>query len=156
MKKRYLLFPLLIFALVAIILGYTVFKPLDNSITIEGLLIATEETDYILVQSSDKYFEIEGSTDFSSLFEFNEWKQQKEEPTGEPMLVLRFAEAWIVEFFPEGIVTAHNGYAAKGKKADAYYLIPSYIVDELITYVEMFGVQHEYGDGAIGSATFHK
>ena len=50
------------------------------------------------------------------------------------MLVLRFAEAWIVEFYAAGTVAAYNGYASGGTKEDAYYVIPSHIIKNLISY----------------------
>ena len=158
-KKKYIVFAVLLFVLVviiALVVIHFTFKPLDSSITIDGLQTATEETDYILVKTDDKYFEIEGTLEFSTLFEFDEWQQQKEEPAGEPVLVLRFAEAWIVEFFADGTVTAHNGYASSGTKQDAYYVIPSHITDELIAYIGKHGIQHELGDGTISTSTFHK
>ena len=158
-KKKYILFAVLLFVLVVIIalaVIHFAFKPLNSSITIDGLQTATEETDYILVKTDDTYFEIEGTLEFSTLFEFDEWQQQKEEPAEEPVLVLRFAEAWIVEFFADGTVTAHNGYAPSGTKQDAYYVIPSHITDELIAYIGTHGIQHELGDGTISASTFHK
>ena len=158
-KKKYIVFAVLLFVLVviiALVVIHFTFKPLDSSITIDGLQTATEETDYILVKTDDTYFEIEGTLEFSTLFELDEWQQQKEEPAGEPVLVLRFAEAWIVEFFADGTVTAHNGYASSGTKQDAYYVIPSHSTDELMAYIGKHGIQHELGDGTISTGTFHK
>lgn len=158
-QRKHILFAVLLFALVVIIVFagmHFAFKPLSNSVTIDGLQAAAEETDYILVKSDDAYFEIQGTIEFSTLFEFDEWQQQKEEPTGEPVLVLRFAEAWIVELFAEGTVTAHNGYASGGTKQDACYVIPSHVADELIAYIGTHGIQHELGDGTISASTFHK
>jgi hypothetical protein len=158
-KKRHILFAVLLLVLVVIIaiaVIHFAFKPLNSSITIDGLQTATEETDYILVKIDDTYFEIQGTPEFSTVFEFHTWQQQQHHTTGEPVLVLRFAEAWIVEFFSDGTVTAHNGYASRGTKEDAYYSIPSYITDELIAYINAHGVQHELGDGTIGTSTFHK
>lgn len=159
MKKKHLLFLFILLVIVVPITFaflYAAFKPLNSSITIDGLRVAAEETDYILVKSDDSYFEIQGSTEFSTLFEFDEWKQRKEKAAGEAVLVLRFAEAWIVEFFADGTVTAHDGYAASGTKQDAYYTIPSHVTDALTVYITTHGVQHELGDGAIGIGTFHK
>ena len=158
-KRKHILFAVLLFALVVIIAFagmHFAFKPLSNSVTIDGLQTAAEETDYILVKFDDAYFEIQGTIEFSTLFEFDEWQQQKEEPTGEPVLVLRFAEAWIVEFFAEGTVTAHNGYASGGTKQDACYVIPSHVADELIAYIGTHGIRHELGDGTISASTFYK
>lgn len=158
-KKKHILSAVLLFALVVIIVLSVIhfaFKPLNSSITIDGLQAATEETDYILIKTDDTYFEIQGTPEFSTVFEFDTWQQQKEETTGEPVLVLRFAEAWIVEFFSDGTVTAHNGYASSETKEDAYYSVPSYVTDKLITYINAYGVQHELGDGTISTSTFHK
>lgn len=158
-KRKHILFAAILLALVAIIafvVVYFAFKPLNNSVTTDGLQLAAEETDYILVKSDDTYFEIQGTTEFSSLFEFDKWQQQKEEPSGDPVLVLRFAEAWIVEFYADGTATAHNGYASSRTKQDAYYVVPSHVADDLIAYIGAHGIQHEFGDGTIGASTFHK
>lgn len=72
------------------------------------------------------------------------------------MLVLRFAEAWIVEFYADGTVAAYNGYASGGTKEDAYYVIPSHIIKNLISYIDTNGIPHELVDGAISTSTFHK
>ena len=94
-KRKHILFAVLLFALVVIMAYVAVhfaFKPLNNSVTIKGLQTAAEEIDYILVKADDTYFEIQGTTELSILLEFDEWQQQMDEPTGEPVLVVRFAE----------------------------------------------------------------
>lgn len=159
MKRKHALFMILLAAFIAVaaaVAQHFAFQPLNRCVTTEGLRAAAEETGYILVKSDDQYYEIQGTAEFSDLFEFDAWRQQKEEPAGEPVLILRFAEAWIVEFFSDGAVTAHNGYADRGTNPDAYYSIPPDVADALISYIEISGIQHEYGDGAIGSTTFQK
>ncbi len=76
-KKRHILFAVLLFVLVVIIaiaVIHFAFKPLNSSITIDGLQTATEETDYILVKIDDTYFEIQGTPEFSTVFEFDTWQ----------------------------------------------------------------------------------
>lgn len=149
--------PLALVAVIAFTIAHFTFMPLDSQITTYGLMSATEETDYILVKANDEYFEIQGTTEFAALFEFSLWQQQKKEPSsGEPVLILRFAEAWIVEFFPDGMAMAHNGYASRCTKPDVCYAIPPNTADALISYIETYGVKREYGDGTIGDTTFHK
>ena len=145
----------LIAATAVAIMGFA-FRQLDESITVEGLQAAARNTDYILAQADDRYFEVRGTEDFSALFAFGQWQRQMQAPTGEPVLVLRFAEAWIVEFFSDGTAAAHNGYAASGTETDAYYSVPAQVSAELIAYLETHGVPREFGDGAIGMGTFHK
>lgn len=158
-KRKHILLVALLSILVVIIAfagAHFAFKPLDYSVTINGLQVAAEETDYILVKTDDSYFEIQGTTAFSNLFEFDQWQQQNEAPSEQPVLVLRFAEAWIVEFYADGTVAAYNGYASGGTKEDAYYVIPSHIIKNLISYIDTNGIPHELGDGAISTSTFHK
>lgn len=131
-------------------------RPLDSYVTTGRLMTAAKETNYILCKVEDEYFEIQGTDEFAALFEFNSWQQQKKASVEEPVLILRFAEAWIAEFFSDGTITAHYGYASNGTKPDAHYLIPLSVSNELISYIETHGVQREFGDGAIGSTTFHK
>jgi len=107
-----------------ITVAYSIYKPLDSQITIDGLMTASKETEYILVKDGEEYFEIQGSEKFSNLFNFDVWQRQQSEPQGEPEIIIRFAEAWIVEFYPDGSVQAHNGYASLKKQAYAYYSVP--------------------------------
>ncbi len=83
-KRKHILLVALLSILVVIIAfagAHFAFKPLDYSVTINGLQVAAEETDYILVKTDDSYFEIQGTTAFSNLFEFDQWQQQNEAPS---------------------------------------------------------------------------
>ena len=150
-----LLVGLVLLALIIAVV-YAMYKPLDSQITIDGLRAASQKTEYILVKDGEEYFEIQGSEEFSDLFDFDAWQRQQSEPQGEAELIIRFAEAWIVEFYPDGLVRAHNGYAPRTKRADAYYSVSIQTANTLSSYFRTNGTEHTLGDGAIGKGTFHE
>lgn len=139
-------------------------RPYNDDITIDALKSTTEMCDYILAQVSNdpdigsdsfSYYEFSGTTEFSQLFDFDEWAISKTAPQGTPSLVLRFAEAWILELYPNGTSWAHNGYASSGTKSDCYYTFSTDTLEALIAYMKDCAVPHTFGDGVISMGTFH-
>lgn len=130
------------------------FRPLNDKITIDGLSDAAASNDYILVKAEEEYYELQGSEAFAALFDFGAWQQEKQAPTEEPVLILRFAELWIVEFYSDGMAAAYNGYSAPEETSEAYYSLPPQVMGDLTAYIQQYGEAHELGDGAIGASTF--
>lgn len=134
---------------------YYVNRPLDFHVTISGIQAGTQsQENYILAKIDDAYYETDSSNDFSAMFAFDEWETSSTMPSGEPVLLLQFAELWVVEVYSDGQAAAYNGYAAMGEKSYAYYKIPDDAVRQVINYLEEKGITHELGDGTIGMETF--
>ena len=145
---------LLVFCLAgAAVLGFS--KPLDDQITVGGLSGAAAGCEYILVKAENSYYELQGTDAFAELFDFDAWQQQDKAPSEEPLLTLRFAEAWILEFASDGTAAAYNGYASAQEQSEAYYSVPPQTAEELLAYIQQYGEPHELGDGTISSSTFH-
>ena len=81
--------------------------------------------------------------------------EQDKAPSEEPLLTLRFAEAWILEFASDGTAAAYNGYTSAQEQSEAYYSVPPQTAEELLAYIQQYGEPHELGDGTISSSTFH-
>jgi hypothetical protein len=158
MKKKYI--PCILFLAIAVVgilvAGRILFPTVDESITIEGLQKAVTETESILIKSGDAYFAMQGTEDFSAVFSFDQWEKENAVPTGEAVLIFRFAESWILELYPGGAASAHNGYASKGKKQDAAYRIPDSVSKDLTAYISSHGMPIEAEEGIIGAGTFQK
>ena len=145
---------LLVFCLAgAAVLGFS--KPLDDQITVDGLSGAAADCEYILVKAENSYYELQGTDAFAELFDFDAWQQQDKAPSEEPILTLRFAESWILEFASDGTAAAYNGYASAQEQSEAYYSVPPQTAEELLAYIQQYGEPHELGDGTISSSTFH-
>lgn len=165
MTKR--IFYLVLSAVIVLALGIALFsflhRPYDDLVTIPRLSDATSSEDFILaaVSNSDStslqmsYYEIEGSVDFSELFAFSNWYIADIQPTGEPLVIFRFAEGWILELYAEDLAIAHNGYAATHTLSECYYSVPSGLLTTLSDYLSIFGLPHHSGDGTISTSTFH-
>ena len=95
-------------------------------------------TAIFLLLLAKNYYELQGNNNFSELFDFDQW-QESDKPDGEPVLILRFAEQFILEIYSNGYAAAHNSYAPGDEKSDAFYSIPQNTADNLIAYVEQFG-----------------
>lgn len=141
-------------------------KPYDRQVTADALKSVTETCSYILVKadrnlaSDDKespavYFELAGSADFSDLFQFDDWAETDDAPTGEPVLIFRFAEAWLLELHSDGTAGAYQGYAASGTKPQCYYTFSAGVLEDLLSYIETHGIILSAEDGAISETTFH-
>ncbi len=145
---------LLITGLIAIIIIPLLNKPINSLITISGLSNEAASNSYILAATGQNYYELQGNNNFSELFDFDQW-QESDKPDGEPVLILRFAEQFILEIYSNGYAAAHNSYASGDEKSDAFYSIPQNTADNLIAYVEQFGKPHQFGDGSISASTFN-
>lgn len=134
---------------------YYINRPLDSCVTISGIQNGTQnQGNSVLAKIGDEYYEIASTNEFTTMFSFDEWEKSSSTLSGEPVMLLQFAELWVVELYSDGQVAAYNGYAALGKKSYAYYKMPESAVEQVISYIEEKGISHEYGDGTIGMATF--
>ena len=78
-----------------------------------------------------------GSDDFSAKWSFDEWAVLPfEEPQGEPLVSFCLAELYIVEFYEEGRVFAHNGYASNDTQPSAWYSVPGTVADSILEYLQ--------------------
>ena len=130
-------------------------KPLDDHITVDGLSDAAAGCESILVKEENSYYELQGTDAFAELFDFDAWRQQDKTSSEEPLLTLRFAEAWILEVASDGTAAAYNGYASAQEQSEVCYSIPPQTAENLLAYIQQHGEPHELGDGAISSSTFH-
>lgn len=168
MKKRFgiisLVMLLVAVTLLSIICIFSISEPYDDAITSDALKTATQTCDYILAQVNDSpnsessvflYYEISGDVAFSELFDFDGWSISNIVSQDTPTLVLRFAEAWILELYPDGTACAHNGYAQLGTKSDCYYTFSTNALDSIIAYMKEYAIPHTLGDGTVSIGTFH-
>lgn len=153
MKKR-LVVGILMMLLLGALLMYCN-RPLDDYITVGGIKAGIENNS-VLAQISGFYYETSASTDFSAVFQFENWKTVSTLPEGAPVLRLQLAELWIIEFYDNGFVAANNGYSAIGKKASAYYDVGEAVAGQIVSYLQQNGVPHKMGDGTISQATFNR
>ena len=152
MKKRYLAGVLAILLFIAMLAYFN--RPFDDCITVEGIEVAIQSNS-VLAKVSNSYYEVSASTDFSAVFQFDNWKSVSSLPNSESVLTLQLSELWIVEFYDGGFVEAYNGYSAIGKKSRAYYDVRETVAGDIVSYLEQNGVPHEMGDGTISPATFN-
>lgn len=140
-------------------------KPHDGSITTDALEAAVQTGESILVRAAEQptsetpsytYYECSGTTELSDLLHFDDWSVSETAPQGTPVLVLRFAEAWLLEIYSDGTALAHNGYAVSGAKSDCCYSLSSGIPDAVISYMKNHAILHVLGDGTISASTFHR
>lgn len=170
MKKRFgiisLVTLLVAVALLCILSVFSISEPYNDAVTSDALKAATQTCDYILAQVNDSpssessmfsYYEISGDVDFSELFDFDGWSISNSNIVSQdtPTLVLRFAEAWILELYPDGTACAHNGYAQLRTKSDCYYTFSTNALDSIIAYMKEYAIPHTLGDGTVGIGTFH-
>lgn len=153
MKKKYIA-SILVILLLVVVLAY-LNRPFDDCITIEGIKVGIQNSS-VLAKVSDFYYETSASTDFSAVFQFENWKTVSTLPEGAPVLTLQLAELWIIEFYDNGFVAAYNGYSAIGKKASAYYDVGEAVAGQIVSYLQQNGVPHKMGDGTISQATFNR
>ena len=153
MKKRLIVGTLMMLLLVALLTYCN--RSLDDYITVGGIKAGIENNS-VLAQVSDFYYETSASTDFSAVFQFENWQTVSTLPDGTPVLTLQLAELWIIEFYDNGFVAAHNGYSAIGKKASAYYDVGEAVAEQIVSYLQQNGVPHKMGDGTISQATFNR
>ena len=129
-------------------------RPLDPCVTVDGIREAAQ-TQGAYAKSGESYYQVSSSTEFAAMFSFEEWTQVKSAPEGNPILLLTFAELWVVEFYPDGRAAAYNGYAADSRYKDhAYYQLPETVIDNLVAYLQTFGTPRTLGDGTISKSTF--
>ena len=127
----------------------------DKSITRSGLEAACGDgAAYILVKDGGDYWEISGSEALVSVFSYENWEESDLGPLGEPLLVLRFAETWVLELYEYGEAAAYNNYAASDKRGHAYYSYPEEVLDAVREYIRENGEPHTVGDGTISTGTF--
>ena len=129
-------------------------RPLDDCITVDGIENGIQNNS-VLAKVRECYYEIPASTDFSALFQFENWESASTLSVGELVLTLQLSELWIIEFYNDGFVATYNGYSSFGKKSYAYYSVGETVVSQMVSYLEQNGVPHEMGDGTISSATFN-
>lgn len=163
MRKRIFFIVLFAVAILALSIVFLFFfhRPYDERVTVSCLSSVTTSEDYILAAVSDgtssklSYYEISGCDEFSSLFSFQDWSITNVEPEPSPLVVLRFAEGWILELYANGLAVAHNGYATRHTQSECFYSFPSDSTTTLTTYLSTFGQPHYLGDGTISTSTFH-
>ena len=165
MKRIAILTALAIAGLICILcISSSLQHPYADETEVDSLKTAVQDQDYILIQvsgssiselSAFSYYEISGNSDFSALFDFENWSVSDAAPKGSPVVTLRFAETWILELYPDGTALAHYGYAEAGRNADCCYVISSDILEPIVTYIEECAMPHSLGDGLISSSTFH-
>lgn len=145
----------LILAIAGLIIGF-VNRPLHSSVAVAGIQTATQvQPNSVLAKADDCYYEVDASDEFAALFQFENWELVSKVSAGEPVISLQFAELWVVNFYTDGLVAAHNGYApSRNYKGSAYYSIPLEVSKEIIAYLEQNGTPHELGDGTISKRTF--
>lgn len=143
--------------------AYYLLRPYDSKVTVEGLQNAIASTT-ILVQITDTqisgedayaYYEVEGSAALSDLFQFERWTVSNTVSSNDPLLLLRFEEAWLLALYADGSAWAHNGYATIEYRSDCCYKVSTQALYQICSYIKTYGTVHKYGDGTIGAGTFH-
>ena len=165
MKRIAILTALVIAGLICVFcISGSLQRPYADETEVDSLETAVQDQDYILIQVSSSsasessafsYYEISGNSDFSALFDFENWSVSDAAPNGSPAVTLRFAETWLLELYPDGTALAHYGYAEAGQKADCYYVLSSNILGPIVAYIRERAIPHTLGDGTISSSTFH-
>ena len=131
--------------------GRFLLRPYSPSVTLAGLRQGVEDS--LLVRSRERYFELDASDAVGPLCRCEEWQQVRQRPEGKPLLALRMAEEWLLEFYDEGGVLAYYGYAASDQKPRAYYAAPDDVLPALEQHVLLHGQPREEGSPA--SAFLH-
>lgn len=141
MKKlgKILLLALCLCVVVCVILY--IFRPHTPYVTIPEIERGANGS--ALVKLGEGYYELQASDSFAELFAFDEWEQTQNRPSGNPAIMFRFAEEWIVEIYSDGAVSAYYGYASLNQKSSAYYIAPAEIIEALSSFVEENGVPQE-------------
>ena len=117
------------------------FRPYSDAVTLSG--IERGAGGGVLIKTGDEYYEIQAADSFAELFLFDKWEQIRKNPAGDPAIMLRFGEEWIVKIYSDGTVSAHYGYASSKQKPNAYYQAPSEIVESISSFVIENGVPQE-------------
>ena len=152
MKRIAILTALVIAGLICVFcISGSLQRPYADETEVDSLETAVQDQDYILLQVSSS----SGNSDFSALFDFENWSVSDAAPNGSPAVTLRFAETWLLELYPDGTALAHYGYAEAGQKADCYYVLSSDILEPIVAYIRERAIPHTLGDGTISSSTFH-
>lgn len=145
---------IVILLLVAVLVTYLT-CPLDYCVTISGIRNGSQsQNNSILAKIGEAYYEIDSTVEFAEHLAFSEWEEIAYKPSGDPVILLQFAELWVVEMYDTGYVAAYNGYASIGKRSSAYYKVPANVAKLVICYFENNGTNHELGDGTIGLTSF--
>ena len=116
-------------------------RPYSDAVTISG--IAQGVGGGALVKVDDEYYELQAADSFSELFLFDKWEQIQKKPVGEPVIMLRFGEEWIVKIYSDGKISAHYGYASSKQRPNAYYQAPVEIVEAISSFIKENGVVQE-------------
>ena len=149
------MFGVVILLLVVALAAYLT-RPLDYYVTISGIQDGSQcQNNSILAKIGDAYYEINATVAFAEQLAFSEWEEISDKPSGEPAILLQFAELWVVELYDTGYVAAYNGYASIGNRSSAYYKIPENVAKLVICYFESNGIGHKLGDGTIGLTSFN-
>ena len=122
---------------VAAMIAFYSFRPYSDNVTISGLERGASGS--ALVKTEDGYYELQASGSFVELFAFDEWDQTRKKPSGDPTIMFRFAEEWIVKIHSDCTVSAYYGYASSKQKPIAYYTAPVEIIEALSSFVEENG-----------------
>lgn len=118
-------------------------RPFSPEVTVDKIQKAITENSSILVKSNDRYYEIGASDDFAKLFAFDKWEQTQKQSYDNPVIAFRLAEEWIIDLHSDGKATAYYGYSSSKYKSNAYYVVPTEIIQVLSDYVEVNGKLQE-------------
>jgi len=116
-------------------------RPYSDAVTLSG--IERGAGGGALVKMDDEYYELQATDIFSGLFLFDKWEQIRKKPDGDPAIMLRFGEEWIVKIYSDGKISAHYGYASSKQKPSAYYQAPVEIVEAISSFIIENGVKQE-------------
>lgn len=141
MKKAGKVMAVIIGLCVAAAIVLYISRPYSEAVTISGIERGAHYG--ALVKSGGVYYELQASDSFVELFAFDEWKPTRKKTYGNPAIMFRFAEEWIVEIYSDGVALAYYGYASGKQKSSAYYTAPVKIIEALSSYVEENGTQKE-------------
>lgn len=120
-------------------------RPFSPEVTVEEIKKAVAENSPILVKYNDRYYEYEigASDDLAKLFAFDKWEQTQMQSYDTPAIAFRLAEEWIIDLHSDGKATAYYGYSSSKHKSNAYYVVPTEIIQALSDFVEVNGELQE-------------
>ncbi len=121
------------------IIKHIFFRPYAKSVTVEGIRMGLANEIY--VKSGEQFYLIAPSSETEELLRLDSWEMTGAEPTGEPTVILRLAELWVVELHPDGQAGVYDGYVASKERSSAFYSIPGDVAENINEYIGEKGKQ---------------